>query len=259
MSSPDDEDEDVQVEQQDDDEDREPGSESEGASGQDTAGRDEDSDLSPERAVGDETPGQGASSERSTPHTEVPQRGGRYQRLANENREYRERLERLERDRENERQQWQRQQAAVNEAQERDRLALMTPDERTNYLITQDRQQRQTEMQQFRMQTAMQIDKSNYDAKAVNNPVYRRMADQVEAMFQEQLRKGSPTDRETILYHLLGKQAVNGASSARPRQQARRRVENERVAPSSGKGDMARRSEGGRRSTAEERLKDVLI
>ena len=255
MAMPD-EDEDAQVEQPDD-EDRDVGSESGEPAGEDTGGRDEDSDISAKRTdAGDDA---GEPSSRETARPEVQQRtGNRYQRLANENRDYKERLDRLERERENERQQWQRQQQQLNEAQERDRLALMTPDEKIQYYIQQDRQQNNARFNQLQMQTAMQLDKSSYDAKAAVNPVYRRMADQVEMMFQDQIRQGKPTDRETILYHLIGKASVNGANSSRPRQRARRRVENQRVAPSSGKSDTARRSEG-RMSTAEERLKDVLI
>jgi hypothetical protein len=251
-----DEDDDAQVNETDD-ENREPGPEGDGADGADsTTQQPEEGDLPTKRtdAEGDE----GAPSSRGAPQHDAQSRGSaRYQRLANENREYRERLERLERERENDRQQWQRQQTQLNEQQERERLALMTPEERADYRIVQHRQQTDAQLNQFRMQTLMQMDKSSYDAKAVNNAVYRRMADQVEALFAEQLRKNQPTDRETILYHLLGKMAANGAANSKPRAQARRRVENERVAPSSGKGDTARGST--RRSSAEDRLKDVLI
>ena len=253
----DDEDDDVQVDT-DDDEEREQGSEGEDTGGEDTAGRDAESDLSTKRAgdEGDEgAPPKGKSASDET----QPRGSARFQRLANENREYRERLDRIERDRENERQQWQRQQQQLNEAQERDRLALMTPDEKLDYYRARDRNEVRQEMQQLRLQTAMQTDKAAFDAKATINPVYRRMQSAVEDMFAEQVRKGQPTDRETILYHLLGKQAVSGAGNTKPRQQARRRVENQRVTPSSGKGDTARRSGSAKMSTAEERLKDVLI
>ena len=252
-----DDEDDVQVET-DDDAEREPGSESEDTGGQDAAGRDEEGDLSAQRAdaEGDE----GEPPARGSTQHEIQQRGSaRFQRLANENREYRERLERIERDRENERQQWQNQQRQLNEAQERDRLALMTPDERADYRIAQHRSETQQQLRQIELRTAMQTDKAAFDAKATVNPVYRRMQSAVEDMFAEQVRKGQPTDRETILFHLLGKQAVSGAGSNKSRQQARRRVENQRVTPSSGKGDTARRSGSTRMSTAEERLKDVLI
>ena len=255
MAEPD-EDDDAQVEQTDD-EDRDLGSDSEGAAGEDTAGRDEDSSVSAQRTdAGDDA---GTPPARDTAQPEVQQgTGNRYQRLANENREYKERLDRLERERENERQQWQRQQQQLTDAQERDRMALMTPEERAEYRIAQHQQATNAQLNQFRMQTSMQLDKSAYDAKAAINPVYRRMAQAVEDKFQHQMRIGQPTDRETILYYLLGQQAANGAANPRPRQQARRRVENQRVAPSSGKSDQARRSEG-KLSSAEERLKDVLI
>jgi hypothetical protein len=252
----DDEDDDAQVEQTDD-EDREPGAEGGDTGGQDTGDGNEEGDLSAQRTGAEDDEGEPPA--RGAPQPEAQPRGSaRYQRLANENREYRERLERLERERENDKQQWQRQQQQFTEQQDRERLALMTPDERAEYRITQHRQQTDAQLRSFQMQTAMQMDKSAFDAKAAVNLVYRRMQTAVEDMFQEQVRKGQPTDRETILFHLLGKRAVQGAENPRVRQQAKRRVENQRVAPSSGKGDTARRS-GGRMSTAEERLKDVLI
>jgi hypothetical protein len=250
-------DEDDEVHAQELDEDREPGSDGEATDGADGSGRDDESDLSTQRAGADED--EGPSPERGAPQPEAQSRGSRVQRLANENREYRERLERLERERENDRRQWERQQQQFQEAQERDRLNLMTPEERSSYYRERDRQELRNELQQNRMQSAIQMDKIAYDAKASTHPVYRRMQQQVEDMFQEQLRKGQPTDRETILYHLLGRQSVQqaAAGSNKSRQQARRRVDNQRVAPSSGKGE-ARHTER-RLSTAEERLKDVLI
>ena len=252
----DDEDDDVQDET--DDEEREPGSEGEEPGGQDAAGRDEEGDLPAERA--DAEAGEGEPPARSPASDEAQPRGSaRFQKLASENREYRERLERLERDRENERQQWQRQQQQATEAQERDRLALMTPEERAEYRITQYERRTDARLQQFQLQSAMQNDKVAFEAKAAVNPVYRRMQTAVEDMFQEQVRKGQPTDRETIFFHLLGKQAANGAANPKPRREARRRVESQRVTPSSGKGDTARRTGTARTSTAEERLKDVLI
>jgi len=103
------------------------------------------------------------------------------------------------------------------------------------------------------------MDKASYDAQAASNPTYKRYSAEVERMFAEQMAKGAPVDRITILKHILGAKALEGAAAApRQRRAANTRVERERVAPSSGKGDQQRPSTR-RMSTAEERLKDVLI
>src|SRR6516225_6218289 len=201
-----DEDDDAQAQLgEQDGEERELGTDSGGAEGQDTTGGNEDSEISTQRTDADED--EGAPPPRGAREPEAEPRGGRYQRLANENREYRERLDRLERERELERQQWQRQQQSYAEQQERERIALMTPEERNEYRFTQYQRNTDTRMQQAEIRMTMQMDKSNYDAQAMNDPIYRRMAPEVERVFQEQLRRGQPVERQIILENLLGKQA----------------------------------------------------
>lgn len=239
------------------DEDRDAGSEGDGTDGQDSAGRDEESDLPTERAdaEGDE----GASQARGPAKPEAqPRRSERYQRLANENREYRERLERLEREREQERQLWNQRQNQVTEQQERERLNLMTPEERADYRISRHEQRTAEMLRTSQLQSAAQLDKAAFDARCATSPARKRLAGEVEKRFTEQMRIGQPTDRETIYFYLLGQQADNGAASApSQRKQARRRVEQERVAPSSNRSSASVQSR--KVSTAEERLKDVLI
>ena len=253
-----DEDDDAQAQLgEQDGEERELGTDSGGAEGQDTTGGNEDSEISTQRTDADEDEGTSPSRTSAKPADE-PRRNERYQRLANENRDYKDRLDRLERERELERQQWQRQQQSYAEQQERERIALMTPEERNEYRFTQYQRNTDTRMQQAEIRMAMQMDKANYDAQAMNDPIYRRMAPEVERVFQEQLRRGQPVERQIILENLLGKQALNGraAKTGSARQQARRRVENERVAPAAGKSSATQTR---KLSTAEERLKDVLI
>jgi len=254
----DDEDDDAQAldSEQDRDDREDAGSEGDGAEREDSRGRDEAGDLPTERA--DAETDEGAPQKGRPTVDEAQSRRTRYQRLANENREYKDRLDRLEREREQERQLWNQRQTQLNEQQERERLNLMTPEERGEYLRQQDRRQMTEQLRQFQMQTAMQLDRSSYDAKAVNNPVYRRMQEQVEQKFAEQMRIGQPTDRETILKFLLGEQALNGAATApAQRRAARRRVEAERVAPAATRSSTS--VQGRKVSTAEERLKDVII
>lgn len=240
-----------------DDEDRELGAEGEAAVGEDESGRDDESEVSAQQP--DAEADEGAPPSRGPAKPEAQSRGStRFQRLANENREYRDRLDRLEREREQERRQYLQQQQQLTEQQERERLALMTPEERADYRITQHERRTAEVLRQTQINTAVHMDKAAYEAKAVNNPVYRRMQEAVEARFAEQMRIGQPTDRETILKYLLGEQAINGAASGggAARRQARRRVEQQAVKPSAGKSSA---TTSRKVSTAEERLKDVLI
>jgi hypothetical protein len=110
-----------------------------------------------------------------------------------------------------------------------------------------------------RAQLHFVLDKNAFEAKATVHPIYAKYKDEVEKRFQEQLAKGQPVEREVIFKFMLGERSLEGALKA-PRQarQAQRRVENERVAASSGRSDQA--SQRGRAGdTAESRLKDVLI
>jgi hypothetical protein len=238
-------------------EDREPGPEGDGAEGSDTAGRDEAGDVPAERLDDEGDEGTPPARDTAEPAPE-PRGSARLRRLANENREYRDRLDRLERERAEERRQYLQQQQTQTEQQERERTALMTPDERAEYYRLQERQRYDSRMQQVEMRLSLQMDKANFDAKVRTDPVYRRMQEAVEQRFAEQLNKGQVTDRETIIRYLIGDQAVSGGARAdAQRRSARRRVESERVAPARPQGDRTQVTR--KTSTAEDRLKDVLI
>jgi len=245
---------------EDDDTQGQPGTEGEGAEGQDSAGRDDEGDVSTERS--DAGADAGASPSPGAREPEGQSRGGqRFQRLSDEVKRAREDADRARRELEDfRRQQWQQNQAQT-EQEERSRMALMTPEERTEYRFTQHQRNTDRQLYQMQMQSAAMMDKATFDAMAVNNPVYRKYAAQVHERFEDQMRKGQPVDRVTILKHLLGELALDGAAAAPARRQARRRVEAQNVRPSSPKGDTER--PGGRRtpgmSEAESRLKDALI
>jgi hypothetical protein len=232
--------------------------ESEEPSGQDTGDGDKEGDLSAQR--GDEAEDDGEPPARGAGEPEAEPRGSaRFQRLANDARSAREAADRARQELEEfKRQQWQREQQ-IQEREDRDRVALMTPDERADYRITRFEQAQRQRDSQRDIQVMAQLDKSTYDSQAAINPVYRRMQAQVEQTFQEQMRQGKPTDRRTILAYLIGLQALDGAANSGPAKRgARKRVENQTVKPSRPAGDQTATSSR-KLSTAEDRLKDVLI
>lgn len=245
----------------------------------------DDDDLTLGNAEGQNTEGQGdqgaeGAADLSTQHPDdqaddgeqeeltdggggrgAPSRGqSRIQRLANERAEHKARADRLEQElAEARRSQWQRDNQQT-EAQERERLALMTPEERADYRISQIERKFSSERHADRMAHQSAMDKVSYDAKASTNPVYAKFADEVEARFQQQMQQGRPVEREIILRLLLGERALSGAAAGNgaARRQGRSRVESQRVAAGSGKGDAAS-ARGKAGETPESRLKDVFI
>lgn len=234
------------------------GAEGEGAEGQDDSGQPEGgaaADLSAEQ------PDLEADDGEQEVEVAAPTRGqGRIQRLANEAKTAREERDAAKREAEElRRQQWQ-QQNARSEQEERERLALMTPDERADYRISQTERKFEQRFREQQVQSAATMDKVAYDAKATINPVYAQFKDEVEQRFQDQLRKGQPVERELILKLVLGERALSGArtGTSAARKRAQPRVESQRVASGSGRSDSA--SQRGRSGeTPESRLKDVYI
>lgn len=240
-----------------DDDEIVPGTESENTSGQDDGGRDEDTEVSAEHA--DEEADDGESESVSEPAAKQGRAESRIQRLANEAKAAREEAAAARREAEEARRAaWQRSQAASEEERQA-RRALMTPEERVADDMAQMRREFAQQRHQDQMTTAALMDKTAYDAKATINPVYAKFKDEVEGRFQDLARKGQPVEREIILKVLLGERALEGAGKSGPaRRQASKRVESQRVAAGSGRGDTpSNRGRAG--DTAESRLKDVII
>lgn len=224
----------------DDDEDALAGTEGEGTEGQD-AGSDggKTTDLPAEQPDVEEDDGE---PEEVAPAAGArPSRGeARIQRLANEAKAAREEAAAARREAEElRRQQWQRQEQ-ISAAEEEQRRALMTDAERSAYDLNKVRNEFSAQLRQTQLQSQFTADKMAYESKAASRPVYAKHADEVERRFQEQVRRGAPVERETILKHLLGELALNmAAQPSAQRRQARNRVESQRVAAGSGKGDTA--------------------
>lgn len=233
------------------DEDGLAGSGSDGDQGAED-GAPSEADLSAEHAgnEGDEEQPQVARSRSET----------RIQRLANETKQARDEAAALRRQMAELQQRAQAGNQQLTDQQERERLALMTPEERMDYRI--DKMQRQTQQQIAHAQfSSMDVaDKAAYDAKASIHPTYARYADDVDRRLQELRAQGQNIPREQLLRWIIGDRALTTAPAARKKAQTegKRRIEAQRVAPSNSKGDQAnqRRKQG---DTPESRLRDVLI
>jgi hypothetical protein len=191
-----------------------------------------------------------------------PRREGRYQRLANENRELKNRVTEFERTLQTvvaERRQPSAAELAAEAERERQAFELMTPYEQHQYTLNKTVTGLRAEYQRDRAAMFEQNDKEKFEAKLQADPRLSRYRDTVE-----DLKKQAPgVDRQTLLEVAVGRAALNGVGRARNRQtkaadEARTR---QTARPSNGRGDV--RSDRGRGNGAGsgsfEHLRNVSI
>jgi hypothetical protein len=223
---------------------------------QEPAEQDDELDLDEELEepdTGDEQPAEGDDDGGDEPpSTDEPtaaktqQRPGRRERQSREIRELRERLERNERElaarsyqpppRVDPAEQ------ARREAQEREQVALLSPDQQINYWRERDRREFASALQTQNAQITDQIDRSTWDSACRSDPVRQRMSAQVEQQFRDLGGPGRAPTREVIFTYLYGQEALRQKTrtSGRQRQAAQRRVASQTTRPAGGRSDVQR-------------------
>lgn len=199
--------------------------------------------------------GQGGSHAKPTSRSQR-----RVQAALREARDARERAERLERDLEEMRRGNTGRNRAEEEAAERERLALMTPEERTDYLLRKQRDEILGEVRRGQFVTADQNDKAAFAARAASDPLYRRYEERVEKELQTLRARGQNVSREALLSYLIGQDALKrrGEVAGKQRRKAAEVRRRETAKPGSGRGDApAQRGKAGK--TARERLEGVTF
>lgn len=147
--------------------------------------------------------------------------------------------------------------------QRADRLALMSPEERTTYLVEESLQRHTQQQNQVMGQLLDQADKTAFEGRCLNNPLLRKLAPQVETMHATLRSQGRPVDRDTVAKYLIGQKVLEQAGKAKPG--ARERARRERARPVSAGGDVQpqrreRRAGGGDTAAdLEARFGDVQI
>lgn len=179
--------------------------------------------------------------------------------LRNESRQAAAENARLKRELEEVRQQQVSRQREADPEIERQRLELMTPEERMEYRFDKARQEDRQERVALQRQIWDGNDRANYQALVASNPLATRHKDEVERLFQDQMRRGKVTSREIILKYVIGEHAFKSAPKARQQQQrdGQRRIAQQTTRPSNGRGDVQGSRRGG--GTVEDRLKDVTF
>lgn len=144
--------------------------------------------------------------------------------------------------------------------QEGARLALMTPEERSEYRLTKATEQNRRDMANLRMSLEDTSDRSAFEAKATIDPVYRRHAAEVEQRLTALRQQGQNIGREHLLRYIVGEKALERARKDGNRHERRGKeaIERERVKPGNGRGDVANKR-GKEADTPRKRLEGQFI
>ena len=154
---------------------------------------------------------------------------------------------------------------AEQQAEERAKLELMSPDDKLDYLLRKQEQGFSGALNQLRFEQADGKDQSRFESLCARTPAFSAIADEVEAELQKMRRGGSTAPRETIATYLIGKKAVERASKGGKAKQAAKgsgRVQSERVAAPATRSEApggAQRRSGSDAAKRADRLKDIQI
>lgn len=151
------------------------------------------------------------------------------------------------------------QQRQESPEEESARLALMSPEERSDYKLNRA-EQRFAAMQQQTQFLAMETaDKAAFEAKASVDPVWAKRKDAVEKILSELRSKGQNVPRQVLMELVVGREALAaiGKKNAQ-KEKGAANLRRETTAPLNGKGDQtpARRRAG---DTPAKRLDGVSI
>lgn len=142
-------------------------------------------------------------------------------------------------------------------------LAAMTPTERVAYEAEIRTQEMQGMHEEMKAELADANDKADFQRLALDNPVARKHADEVEKRLQNAHNAGfKHVKRTTILKDLLGEKLLEGALNGTVKQaeQGQQNVQKSTTQPSSNAGDQATnnddRKAAGDREARNERLRN---
>lgn len=110
-----------------------------------------------------------------------------------------------------------------------EKLALMDPTERKDFLREERIQKMEEGILLTQLRTADQLDHGSYQAKAANNPVYSRHADEVEKRLRSERQQGRNWSREQILAQVVGERALQAKPDTKKKNEAKDRVERTRA------------------------------
>lgn len=139
------------------------------------------------------------------------------------------------------------------------RLALMAPEERSDYKLNKALRAVQAVTQQSEFRAQEVADKAAFDARVSMDPLYEKMASKVEATLKELRAQGQNVPRQVLFELEVGRAALAARGKTKgQKDKGAANLRRETTAPLNGKGDQApaRRRAG---DSPASRLKDVQI
>lgn len=185
---------------------------------------------------------------------------GRLATLAAERATERARADRLERELEQERAARNNTSAADAKRQRDEYVATLTGDQRTEFLLREQHQSTERQLQQIRFESYDASDRAAFESLAAQKPAIRAIATKVEEELGRIRAGGGNVSREVVAKYVLGDMAMAKATRANNAGAKRAQAGRERqvVRPSNGRGDVTPdRSRKG--SKLEDRLRDVKL
>lgn len=139
---------------------------------------------------------------------------------------------------------------AESQRQERERLDAMTPEERVEYRLSQEKREIQGAFahQSFRFEDT--TDQLMFDRVCEKNPAYAAVADEVERRLKELRNGGSNVARKVLANNIIGERAAERA--VRPQKKVAKQVQ-------TGRSDVPPERPGRKAKTAKDRLNDVTF
>lgn len=151
------------------------------------------------------------------------------------------------------------------EAQERERLAVMTEDERVAHYRQKDRAESDEKFRRLEYQTWNSSDRVEFRELCREDPLMARVKDKVEAKFEELRAKGQNVQREIIANQEIALmfRAQRKAQGTKQRTRGAETVRRETTRPARARSDApSTRTRRGQEDTKEarfERIKDVSL
>jgi len=154
-------------------------------------------------------------------------------------------------------------QPVESQAQRQERLMLMDPDQRVDYLLRERQQQEDARFARLEFQMADSADRTAFEGLCARNPVAAKLKTNVEDYLAEMRRNGTTAPRETVLRYVIGDRALANAPRATTRARNTADANRQRQAARPG---AARSDAGGSSRTAtneaearRKRLEDMQI
>jgi hypothetical protein len=149
-------------------------------------------------------------------------------------------------------------QSAADRQAEEQRLAMLDPEERRQY--NADKRSTNLEHQINLMQIQMRdgSDRILFESQGATDPLVKQYKDQVQAMHEENQRRGISVPREELLNLIVGREIRKNAAAGLQgkKSAASKRIDSSTSKPASARGDVAESRKG---KSEEDRLRGVLI